>query len=91
MSLTGSKQAVLPILLFVLSVPFTSAQERITLGLTTRTGGTSLPYVIAEEKGFFKGEGLNAIFAKACIKNGLFRNPILHHPIFLLLHHSNCP
>jgi NitT/TauT family transport system substrate-binding protein len=33
----------------------------ITLGLTTRNGSTSLPYVIAEEKGFFKAEGLNAI------------------------------
>ena len=37
------------------------AQERITVGLTTRTGSTSLPFVIAEEKGFFKAEGLNAI------------------------------
>src|SRR6185295_2084939 len=36
-------------------------QERITVGLTTRTGSTSLPFVIAEEKGFFKGEGLNAV------------------------------
>ena len=33
----------------------------ITLGLTTRNGTNSLPYVIAEEKGFFKAEGLNAI------------------------------
>ena len=33
----------------------------ITLGLTTRNGSTSLPFVIAEEKGFFKGEGLNTI------------------------------
>jgi NitT/TauT family transport system substrate-binding protein len=31
------------------------------LGLTTRNGSTSLPYVVAEEKGFFKAEGLNAI------------------------------
>src|SRR5689334_4714673 len=37
------------------------AQERITVGLTTRTGSTSLPFVIAEEKGFFKSEGLNGI------------------------------
>ena len=29
--------------------------------MTTRNGSTSLPYVIAEEKGFFKAEGLNAI------------------------------
>ena len=45
----------------VLSVPYSFAQERLTLGLTTRNGSTSLPFVIAEEKGFFKSEGLNAI------------------------------
>ncbi|HVO94724.1 MAG TPA: hypothetical protein VMT22_17875, partial [Terriglobales bacterium] len=40
----------------------TRAQSgQITLGLTTRNGSTSLPFVIAEEKGFFKAEGLNAI------------------------------
>jgi NitT/TauT family transport system substrate-binding protein len=48
-------------LLFVLSVQSSSAQDRLTLGLTTRAGSTSLPFVIAEEKGFFKAEGLNAI------------------------------
>ena len=51
-------------LLLLLWLPFcgiAQAQERITLGLTTRNGSTSLPYVIAEEKGFFKAEGLNAI------------------------------
>jgi NitT/TauT family transport system substrate-binding protein len=37
------------------------AQDRLTLGLTTRNGSTSLPFVIAEEKGLFKSEGLNAI------------------------------
>jgi NitT/TauT family transport system substrate-binding protein len=50
--------------LLVLSVPYVQsiyAQERITLGLTTRNGSTSLPYVVAEEKGFFKAEGLNAL------------------------------
>ena len=31
------------------------------MGLTTRNGSTSLPYVVAEEKGFFKAEGLNAL------------------------------
>jgi NitT/TauT family transport system substrate-binding protein len=38
-----------------------AAQDRLTLGLTTRNGSTSLPFVIAEEKGLFKSEGLNAI------------------------------
>jgi NitT/TauT family transport system substrate-binding protein len=37
------------------------SQERLTLGLTTRAGSTSLPFVIAEEKGLFKSEGLNAV------------------------------
>ncbi len=42
--------------------PASGAQDKkITLGLTTRTGSNSLPFVIAEEKGFFKGEGLNAV------------------------------
>jgi NitT/TauT family transport system substrate-binding protein len=40
----------------------TRAQDgQITLGLTTRTGTTGLPFVIAEEKGFFKAEGLAAL------------------------------
>ncbi|MGZ8467143.1 MAG: ABC transporter substrate-binding protein, partial [Candidatus Binatia bacterium] len=52
--------SVLLVLSF-LSVRSIAAQERITLGLTTRNGSTSLPYVVAEEKGFFKAEGLNAI------------------------------
>jgi NitT/TauT family transport system substrate-binding protein len=37
------------------------AQDRISLGITTKTGSTGLPFVIAEEKGFFKSEGLNAV------------------------------
>jgi len=36
-------------------------EKRIIIGLTTRTGSNSLPFVIAEEKGFFKSEGLNAV------------------------------
>ena len=58
------RQRFLLLILFVmtiLSAGFSSAQERLTLGLTTRNGSTSLPFVIAEEKGFFKSEGLNAI------------------------------
>jgi len=64
---TQNKQAVRYIRLFVLlaisvlSAQLSLAQERITLGLTTRNGSTSLPYVVAEEKGFFKAEGLNAL------------------------------
>ena len=51
---------------FLLSFGMTLKHSRaedgqIILGLTTRNGSTSLPFVIAEEKGFFKSEGLNAI------------------------------
>jgi ABC-type nitrate/sulfonate/bicarbonate transport system substrate-binding protein len=35
--------------------------KKIVVGLTTRTGSNSLPFVTAEEKGFFKSEGLNAV------------------------------
>ena len=59
--MTVKAAAVLVLVLSVLSAYAIHAQERITLGLTTRNGSTSLPYVIAEEKGFFKAEGLNAI------------------------------
>jgi len=63
MTLTQSKTSLLTFL-FVLFVPwvqYSLAQDRITLGLTTRNGSTSLPFVIAEEKGFFMSEGLNVI------------------------------
>ncbi len=43
------------------AAPELGAQDRISLGITTKTGSTGLPFVIAEEKGFFKSEGLNAI------------------------------
>ncbi len=59
--MTVKTAAVLVFVLSVIAAYATHAQERITLGLTTRNGSTSLPYVIAEEKGFFKAEGLNAI------------------------------
>jgi NitT/TauT family transport system substrate-binding protein len=55
------RTSFLSVLLWVVSVQSGLAQDRLTLGLTTRNGSTSLPFVIAEEKGFFKSEGLNAI------------------------------
>jgi len=52
-------------LIILLAALFSSnlfAQEKkIILGLTTRVGSTSLPFVIAEERGFFKAEGLNVL------------------------------
>jgi NitT/TauT family transport system substrate-binding protein len=54
----------LPLLLAIVAIfpSSVSAQDRkVIVGLTTRTGSNSLPFVIAEEKGFFKSEGLNAV------------------------------
>ncbi len=49
------------LVLWVLFVQSSYAQDRITLGVTSRNGTTALPFVIAEEKGFFKSEGLDVI------------------------------
>jgi NitT/TauT family transport system substrate-binding protein len=59
MSLVGWIYFVLMLLLS--ATQELSAQDRISLGITTKTGSTGLPFVIAEEKGFFKSEGLNAV------------------------------
>jgi|SRR5215510_14076486 len=50
-------------ILFCLStgVDFHAQASSVTLGVTTRTGTTGLPFVVAEEKGFFKSEGINAV------------------------------
>jgi NitT/TauT family transport system substrate-binding protein len=50
-------------LLSLLAVPRSGVADdgRITLGLTTRNGSTALPFTIAEDKGFFKSEGLNVV------------------------------
>lgn len=47
----------------LLTVPRSGVAQdtRITLGLTTRNGSTALPFTIAEDKGFFKSEGLNVV------------------------------
>ena len=53
---------LLAILLFVIVPrPIEAQMASVTLGVTTRTGTTGLPFVIAEEKGFFKSEGLNGV------------------------------
>lgn len=53
------------VLLLFLMVGFPHAlfgqDKKIILGLTTRVGSTSLPFVIAEERGLFKAEGLNVL------------------------------
>jgi len=48
-------------LLFVGSLCLAAEPKRTTLGLTSRVGSVSLPFVVAEEKGFFKSEGLNMV------------------------------
>src|ERR687891_2166427 len=48
-------------LILVLVAQASAQESRIILGLTTRTGSNSLPFVIADEKGFFKSEGLNVV------------------------------
>ena len=53
---------LLAIILFVVVPrPIEAQMASVTLGVTTRTGTTGLPFVIAEEKGFFKSEGLNGV------------------------------
>lgn len=49
------------ILLGMLSLGLTAEVEKTTLGFTSRVGSVNLPFVIAEEKGFFKSEGLNTV------------------------------
>lgn len=48
-------------MLQIFSSGLAAEEGRITLGLTTRAGSSSLPFVIAEEMGFFKREGLNVV------------------------------
>ena len=52
---------VATLLVFLAAQNLPAQDGRITIGLTTRTGTTGLPFVIAEEKGIFKAEGLNAV------------------------------
>jgi NitT/TauT family transport system substrate-binding protein len=55
---------LLLVIVFCANAAFRSAgaqEPSLTVGLTTRTGTTGLPFAIAEEKGFFKNEGLNAV------------------------------
>jgi len=47
------------IIAFPLALP--AQDKRIVVGLTTRIGSVSLPFVVAEEKGLFRSEGLDAV------------------------------
>ena len=52
-----------------------AAQEKlITIGSTNPTGASALPFIVAEKRGFFKKEGLNAatvIMQNAVVVNGV--------------------
>ncbi len=62
-------------LIAVVSSGLEAQEKRTTLGFTTRAGGSSLPFVIAEEKGFFKAEGLNT--AVVIMQNQVVVNGVL--------------
>lgn len=54
--------------------PRVVAQELVTIGFTNPTGAAALPFVIAEKKGFFKKEGINAVtvvMQNAVVVNGV--------------------
>jgi NitT/TauT family transport system substrate-binding protein len=53
----------LSLLALIIAFPLALAAQdkRIVVGLTTRIGSVSLPFVIAEEKGLFRSEGLDAV------------------------------
>ena len=57
------KISVLSLLTLMTLIPCTvTAQEKqVTIGFTNPTGTAALPYVMAERKGFFKKEGVNAV------------------------------
>ena len=64
------------LVIFIAAWPLaTTAQEKlITIGSTNPTGASALPFVMAEKKGFFKKEGLNAatvIMQNAVVVNGV--------------------
>ncbi len=49
------------LILGIFSPGLAAEAERTILGVTSRVGSNFLPFVIAEEKGFFKSEGLNTV------------------------------
>jgi NitT/TauT family transport system substrate-binding protein len=48
-------------LITILPCSLTAQEKTVTIGFTNPTGTASLPYVMAEKKGFFKKEGVNAV------------------------------
>lgn len=62
LSLTALDRFALLVALVAAFPALLVAQERrITVGLTSKVGSFALPFVIAEEKGLFRSEGLNAV------------------------------
>jgi NitT/TauT family transport system substrate-binding protein len=52
---------ILLALIAVISGTLSAQEKHLTIGFTNPTGTAALPYVMAEKKGFFKKEGLNAV------------------------------
>ena len=52
---------ILLALIAVISGTLSAQEKQLTIGFTNPTGTAALPYVMAEKKGFFKKEGLNAV------------------------------
>jgi ABC-type nitrate/sulfonate/bicarbonate transport system substrate-binding protein len=48
-------------LIALLPCSLTAQEKKVTIGFTNPTGTASLPYVMADKKGFFKKEGVNAV------------------------------
>jgi NitT/TauT family transport system substrate-binding protein len=63
------------LIILLTHLPTATAQEKlITIGSTNPTGASALPFVMAEKKGLFKKEGLNAatvIMQNAVVVNGV--------------------
>jgi NitT/TauT family transport system substrate-binding protein len=53
--------AFLFVLITLLPHPLLAQERLITIGFTNPTGAAALPFVMADKKGFFKKEGVNAV------------------------------
>ena len=53
--------SLLFVLIVVLPSVLSAQEKQLTIGFTNQTGTAALPYVMAEKKGFFQKEGLNAV------------------------------
>jgi len=71
--------------LFLPALPLAAQENLITIGSTNPTGASALPFGIAERKGLFKKEGLNA--ATVIMQNAVVVNGVLSRNLELRLDH----